>query len=91
MREIRREQKKSDKVTIPKLPFQRLVREIAEECKEGVRFQASAIEALQEASEQYVTELLEEAYEMSIHRGRITLMAKDVELCRKIRKNHGVV
>ena len=38
---------------IRKLPFQRLVREIAQDFKTDLRFQSSAILALQEASEAY--------------------------------------
>jgi tRNA A37 threonylcarbamoyltransferase TsaD len=36
---------------IRKLPFQRLVREIAQDFKTDLRFQSSAVSALQEASE----------------------------------------
>ena len=50
LREIRRYQK-STELLIRKLPFQRLVREIAQDFKTDLRFQASAIAALQEASE----------------------------------------
>jgi histone H3 len=47
LREIRKYQK-STELLIRKLPFQRLVREIARELKSDLRFQASAIAALQE-------------------------------------------
>ena len=40
---------------IRKLPFQRLVREIAQDFKTDLRFQSSAVVALQEASEAYVS------------------------------------
>jgi histone H3 len=50
LREIRRYQK-STELLIRKLPFQRLVREIAQDFKTDLRFQTSAILALQEASE----------------------------------------
>lgn len=46
LREIRRYQK-STELLIRKLPFQRLVREIAQDYKTDLRFQASAIAALQ--------------------------------------------
>ncbi len=60
MQEIRYYQKYDFKL-IPKLPFQRLIREVANEvAKQGdLRFQASAIGALQEAAEAYVTSFLE--------------------------------
>jgi histone H3 len=50
LREIRRYQKSTD-LLIRKLPFQRLVREIAQDFKNDLRFQGTAILALQEASE----------------------------------------
>lgn len=53
LREIRRYQK-STELLIRKLPFQRLVREIAQDFKTDLRFQSTAILALQEASEAYL-------------------------------------
>ena len=47
---IRKYQKSTD-LLIRKLPFQRLVREIAQDFKTDLRFQSTAILALQEASE----------------------------------------
>jgi histone H3 len=37
-----------------KLPFQRLVREIAQELRDDLRFQTTALEALQEATEAFI-------------------------------------
>ena len=53
LREIRRYQKTTE-LLIPKLSFARLVREIASEISPNLRFQSSALEALQEASEAYL-------------------------------------
>eukprot|EP01133_Synstelium_polycarpum_P004099 gene4099-4784_t len=58
LREIRRFQKSTD-LLIKKLPFQRLVKEIAQEFKTDLRFQATAIQALQEASESYLVGIFE--------------------------------
>ncbi|KAI9321392.1 histone 3 subunit [Dichotomocladium elegans] len=58
LREIRRYQK-STELLIRKLPFQRLVREIAQDFKTDLRFQSSAIGALQEAAEAYLVSLFE--------------------------------
>ncbi len=46
LREIRRYQKSTD-LLIRKLPFQRLIREIAQDFQSDLRFQSSAIGALQ--------------------------------------------
>merc|ERR1719211_490537 len=56
LREIRKYQKSTD-LLIRKLPFQRIVKEIAQEFKSELRFQSSAILALQEASEAYLVSL----------------------------------
>jgi len=57
LREIRRYQK-STELLIRKLPFQRLVREIAQDFKSDLRFQSSAIGALQESVEAYLVSLV---------------------------------
>merc|ERR1711969_389930 len=59
LREIRRYQK-STELLMRKLPFQRLVREIAGDFKNDLRFQATAIVALQEATEAYMVSLFED-------------------------------
>ena len=51
---------KSTELLIRKLPFQRLVREIAQDFKTDLRFQSSAVMALQEASEAYLVGLFED-------------------------------
>ncbi|CAI5534942.1 unnamed protein product, partial [Closterium sp. Naga37s-1] len=59
LREIRKYQK-STELLIRKLPFQRLVREIAQDFKTDLRFQSSAVMALQEAAEAYLVGLFED-------------------------------
>jgi histone H3 len=84
LREIRRFQK-STELLIRKLPFQRLVREIASEFKNDLRFQSSAVLALQEAAEAYTVGLFEDTNLCAIHAKRVTIMPKDMQLARRIR------
>ena len=84
VREIRRYQK-STELLIRKLPFQRLVREIAQDFKTDLRFQSSAVMALQEASEAYLFGLFEDTNLCAIHAKRVTIMPKDIQLARRIR------
>ena len=84
LREIRRYQKSTD-LLIRKLPFQRLVREVAQDFRTDLRFQAAAVLALQEASESYLVGLLEDTNLCAIHAKRVTIMPKDVQLARRIR------
>ncbi|KAI9199266.1 histone H3 [Polychytrium aggregatum] len=93
LREIRHYQKTTD-LLIRKLPFARLVRELAlqhmselmGERSEGIlRWQATAIMALQEATEAFLVHLFEDANLCAIHAKRVTLMTKDIQLARRIR------
>ncbi|KAL0984587.1 hypothetical protein UPYG_G00143510 [Umbra pygmaea] len=84
LREIRRYQK-STELLIRKLPFQRLVREIAQDFKTDLRFQSSAVMALQEASEAYLVGLFEDTNLCAIHAKRVTIMPKDIQLARRVR------
>lgn len=84
LREIRRYQK-STELLIRKLPFQRLIREIAQEFKDDLKFASSAIAALQEAAEAYLVGLFEDINLCAIHTKRVTIMTRDVQLARRIR------
>ena len=82
--EIRKYQKSTQSL-IPKLPFRRLVREIAQNEKQDIRMQETALEALQEAAETYLVRLLDDANLCTLHARRITLMPRDIQLARRIR------
>ena len=87
-----RQYQKSTELLIRKLPFQRLVREIASDSEliksplcGKVRFQSAAIMALQEATEAYLVGLFEDSNLCAIHARRVTIMPKDIQLARRIR------
>uniref|UniRef100_K3Z0N4 Histone H3 n=1 Tax=Setaria italica TaxID=4555 RepID=K3Z0N4_SETIT len=84
IREIRKYQKATE-LLIRKLPFQRLVREIAQLYKSDLRFQSHAVLALQEAAESYLVSLFEDTNLCAIHAKRVTIMPKDVHLATRIR------
>ena len=84
LREIRKYQK-STELLIRKLPFQRLVREVAQDFKNDLRFQGSAVMALQEAAEAYLVSLFEDTNQCAIHAKRVTIMPRDMQLARRIR------
>lgn len=84
LREIRRYQKSTD-LLLRKLPFSRLVREIAQDFKNDLRFQSSAILALQEAAEAYLVGLFEDVNLCAIHAKRVTIKPCDMQLARRIR------
>ncbi|KAF9055411.1 histone-fold-containing protein [Hymenopellis radicata] len=96
LREIRKYQKSTD-LLIRKLPFSRLVREIALDLTTDVndtyelRWQSSAILALQEATEAFLVHLFEDANLCALHAKRVTIMQRDIQLARRIRGQwHGI-
>ncbi len=86
LKEIRKYQRSSD-LLLRKLPFQRLVREIAAEYKNDLRFQSTALLALQEAAETYLVSLFEDTNLCAIHAKRVTITPKDMQLARRIRND----
>lgn len=89
LREIRRYQK-STELLIRKMPFQRLVREVAHDTtgRTDLRFQSSAVAALQEAAEAYLVGLFEDTNLCAIHAKRVTIFPKDMQLARRIRREN---
>ena len=88
MREIRKYQG-STELLIRKLPFQRLVRQCAQELGKDVRFQSMAMLALQEAAESYMVGTFADANLCAINGKRVTIMPKDIQLARRIRGERG--
>lgn len=84
LREIRKYQKTTN-LLLSKRPFQRLVREVAQEFKCDLRFQAAAIEALQEAAENYLVDLFGDTNLCCLHAKRVTIFPTDMKLARRIR------
>lgn len=58
LREIRRYQKTTE-LLLQKSPFRRLCKEIAQDHRSELRWQASALDALQEATEAYLVKVFE--------------------------------
>jgi len=85
LREIRQYQNSTD-LLIRRLPFARLVREIQQGLsRQSYSWQASAILALQEASEAHLVGLFEDCNLCAVHAKRVTIMPKDMQLARRIR------
>ncbi|OAA53820.1 histone H3 [Niveomyces insectorum RCEF 264] len=87
LKEIRRYQSSTDLLLL-KLPFARVVREIALTMRphdEGMRWQSQAILALQEAAEAFLVHLFEDTNLCALHARRVTIMRRDIWLARRIR------
>ena len=97
LREIRCYQRSTENL-IKQTPFQKLIREISQEyriCPDGpgtpsvqVRFQSTAIAALQEATENYIVGLFEDVNLLAIHARKVIIMPRDIRLALRIRGDH---
>lgn len=90
LREVKRYQKSTD-LLIPQVCLNRLIREVTQEIgkeqdKEDLRYQSTAILALQEASEAYLVSLFETADKCRIHAGRETVTCEDLKLANYLDK-----
>ncbi|KAL0888024.1 hypothetical protein Bca101_012007 [Brassica carinata] len=84
LREIRKYQKSTEPL-IPRLPFERLVKEIGQSFKAELRFGSSAIDALQEAAETFLVDLFHDTNMFAIHAKRVTIMRNDIMLAKRLR------
>ena len=83
LHEIKKYQKSSD-LLIRKLSFQRLVREVAQKMRPDLRFQSTAILALQESAESFLVQMFEDVNVCVIHGGRVTIQVKDMYLWNRL-------
>ena len=74
----------STALLIRKLPFQRVVREIAQDYKTDLQFKSVAVLCLQEATEAYLVRLFDDANLCAIHARQVTIMPRDIQLARRI-------
>ncbi|XP_052864454.1 histone H3-like centromeric protein A [Anopheles cruzii] len=73
---------------IPKMSFGRLIREILIEYSNShLKVTRDMLLCLQEAAEIYVVQVFEDAYRCTLHRGRVTLLPKDIQLVLFIQGN----
>lgn len=69
---------------IPRLPFQRVIREILQKNGADLRLQCQAIEALRESSEMYLVQMFADALICMIHARRATLQNHDIHLLKAL-------
>ena len=76
-----------NKLEIPKKAFARVVSDITETMypHQNYKFSLRGIAALHIAAEDYLIGLFEDSYLCALHAKRVTLMAKDMTLARRLR------
>lgn len=84
LREIRKLQK-STHTLIPRLPMSRIIREIAHNHNNELRFRPEAIECIHQATETYLTALFEDTNLLAIHARRVTIRPEDMKLAMRVR------
>ena len=87
LREIRKMQRSTD-LLMAKRPFQRLVRQVIREMAPAgidMRIERKALQALQEASEAYLVEVLQATNKAALHRRRVTIAPLDVRFAMDMR------
>ena len=86
LQQIQKYQKSYD-LLLRKAPFARTVREICGDVSTRgaeMRWQSTAIEALQEASEAFLVRLFSDSNLCAIHAKRVTIQPKDIHLVRRV-------
>lgn len=84
LRQIRKYQK-SVNLLIPRRSLARLIREITQDLNVGIRYQATAIDAIREAAEAYLVGVFDDANTCAIHAKRVTIFPKDLQLVKRLR------
>lgn len=84
IREIRHYQGQSNCTMIPRVTMSRLIREVGQDFKFGLRFSAEALGLIHISMEAYIIDMLEDAQQVAIHAGRIMVMPKDIHIVRKV-------
>ena len=87
LKEIKRYQSSTD-MLIKRLPFQRVVREIAQTIRTDLRFQSIAIMVLQKVGEAFLVGLLVQSNLCAIHAKWVTVMTKDIQLVQRISERY---
>ena len=78
---------KSTELLVRKLPFHRVVHDIAQGIRMDIWFQSSAFIVLQEAGVAFPTGLFEQVNLCNIHAKWVTVMPKDIQLAQRIRSD----
>ncbi|CAE8702639.1 unnamed protein product [Polarella glacialis] len=88
-REIRKLQADHHYLSIPKIAFARMVKELQSRfIEEPFRWSSEALMLLQFAAEEYLMYLYADAYLATVHRHRVTLNTEDLRLVRRLRQPH---
>lgn len=83
IREIKKYQKTSNCLTLPKFPFERIVRNMV---SENIKISKGVFIVLQYYIEQFMVDFLRDANSATIHSGRVKLTQSDINFISSLRK-----
>lgn len=84
LREIKKYQKQGNRLVFAKNPFEKFVRAILNEHKEGIKVSKHVFTILQYIIEEYLLKLLKQSNLAAIHTGRVKLMPMDIDFVRSL-------
>ncbi len=84
LREIKKYQKQGNRLVFAKNPFEKFVRSILNEHKEGIKVSKHVFTILQYIIEEYLLQLLKQSNLAAIHTGRVKLMPMDIDFVRSL-------
>ncbi len=84
LREIKKYQKQGNRLVFAKNPFEKFVRSILNEHKEGIKVSKHVFTILQYIIEEYLLNLLKQSNLAAIHTGRVKLMPMDIDFVRSL-------
>ncbi|KAJ7317225.1 hypothetical protein JRQ81_003387 [Phrynocephalus forsythii] len=85
LKQSHRYQKKASGLSLNKLPILHFSKRLAHGIRKNLRFQPSAVLALQEACQAYLLELTEDWKMCAMHAKRVTVLNSDIHLARCLR------
>jgi len=86
---MRKTQKQTTCHNFSKVPFERLIREVAQDFKTDLQFAPEAVDMIQSDAEAYLLDLLQSAAYIVIAAKRRRLQPKDIQTARRIRNERG--
>ena len=75
---------------VPRAVMSRFIREIAQIIKPNLRFRVNPLLAIQEATETFIIQLFQDANLFALHRKRVTVELRDLQLLCNLMYRHNV-
>lgn len=87
-----RAMQKSTELQIPRAPMKRLIQELTNELTGGipVNYTKEAVECIRQCAEDFIVEVIQDAYIVTLHCDRVTLKVRDMTTANRVKKLHSL-